>query len=144
VQGSGFRVQGSGFRVQGSGFRVQGSGFGGFRVQGVRGLGFRVQGSGFRVQSSGFRVQGLGFRVHQGLRLKRQGSGVKGSSRVKGQGIRVQEFMVNWEGPNHCRSHSRLAKFRGLMYGGKHSALLLVGKTIFVRAQYEISGYGFF
>jgi len=27
-------------------------------------------------------------------------------------------------GVDHCRSHCRLTKFRGLMYGGKYSAVI--------------------
>jgi hypothetical protein len=57
-----------------------------------------------RVKGLGFGVRGLGFGV-RGLGFTRQ-------SKVKVGGV------------NHCRSHCRLAKFRGLIYGGKYSAVI--------------------
>jgi hypothetical protein len=47
-------------------------------------------------------------------------------------------------GANHCRSHWRLAKIRGLMHGGKYSAVIGWKLYSFVRAQFEYAGYGFF
>ena len=47
-------------------------------------------------------------------------------------------------GVNHCSLHCRLAKFRGLMYRGKYSAVIGRETRIFVCAQYQCPGYGFF
>jgi hypothetical protein len=46
-------------------------------------------------------------------------------------------------GVNHCRSHCRLAKFRGLIFGGKYSAVIGRKTHLFVCAQYD-TGHGFF
>jgi hypothetical protein len=72
----------------------------------VQGLEFSVQGLEFRVQGLKFRVQGLELMVCDLL------SGL-------GSGFRVIVRVVN-----QCRSHWRLAKFRGLMCGGKHGAVI--------------------
>jgi len=68
---------------------------------------------------------------------------------VKGLGGRGQGF--GWEGSrvwmggvNHCRSHCRVATFRGMMYGGKYSAVIGREPCFFVCAQCEFSGYGIF
>jgi hypothetical protein len=123
VQGAGLRVWGYEFRVQGAGFRVQGSGF-------------RVQGSGIRVQGSGFRVQGSGFRVSD-LHFRAQGLGFW---------VRCLGTRIYMGGVNHCRSHYRLAKFRGFIHGRKYSAVIGRKRGSFICAQYEFPGacYGFF
>jgi len=47
-------------------------------------------------------------------------------------------------GLNHCTSHCRLVKIRGLTYGGKYSAVIGRGTRLFVCAQCKYAGYGFF
>jgi hypothetical protein len=54
------------------------------------------------MQGAGFRVQGSGFRVQDS-----------------------SQYLVSiWQGVNHCRSHCRLAEFRGLMCRVKYRAVI--------------------
>jgi len=43
-------------------------------------------------------------------------------------------------GVNHCRSRCRLAKFRGLMYGGKYSAMIGNNTRALNCAQFDFPG----
>jgi hypothetical protein len=68
-----------------------------------------------------FRVYGIECEHTPGRR------GLRGD-RCRTQGSRVQGYQVmgsRWEGGvNHCRPHCRSAKFCGLMYRGRYSAVI--------------------
>jgi hypothetical protein len=56
-------------------------------------------------------------------------------------------FQILWEGSttvrlSDCRSHCHLVKFRGLMYGGRYSAVIGWNNS-FLYAPIRILGYGF-
>ena len=47
-------------------------------------------------------------------------------------------------GVNHCSLHCRLAKFRGLMINAEYGAVIGRETRLFVCAQLQFPGYGFY
>ena len=67
-------------------------------------------------------AEGLGLMA-EGLGLVIEGFKVQGS-RFRNLGLACRVRCLKFGGVNHRRSHCRLAKFLGLMYRGKYSAVI--------------------
>jgi len=99
-------------------------------------LGLQVSRLGLQVSRLGLQVSRLGLQVSRlGLQVSRLGLRFGLNNSALGANTNMGEF-------NRCRSHCRLAKFRGLMIGVKDSDMIGRKTGFFVCAQHEFLSHG--